>query len=132
LNIIKNTPKKNLKSNNGINMANEDNLKSWKPGQSGNLNGRPKGHKSIKNIIERYLTVGSKIKNEDTGEELTNQEVIVLELLKKAKKGDINAFKELVDRTEGKPTQTSVVDQTNRFPEGVEIELVKPRKKKDK
>lgn len=36
-------------------MANDQNLKSWKPGQSGNPAGKPKGTKHISTLIQELL-----------------------------------------------------------------------------
>ena len=36
-------------------MANEENLRPWKPGQSGNPHGRPKGVKSWSTIVQQLL-----------------------------------------------------------------------------
>ena len=36
-------------------MANQDNLKSWLPGQSGNPSGKPKGIKNLSTWIREFL-----------------------------------------------------------------------------
>ena len=65
----------------------------FKPGQSGNPSGRP-----AKPLTERLI---ARIAKEDGVEAAAMVEAI----LKKAKKGDINAWREVADRVEGKPAQ---------------------------
>ena len=50
-------------------MANEENLKSWSKGESGNPKGRPKGSKNRSTIVRELLEVLLKRKNPLTGEE---------------------------------------------------------------
>lgn len=63
----------------------------FKPGQSGNPRGRPKG----KTVTERL----QKIINENEGE---IADALVKTALKHALKGDHRFFKEILDRVEGK------------------------------
>jgi hypothetical protein len=44
-------------------MAKEDNLTSWKKGQSGNINGRPKGSLNRSTIAKKWLTTDQEYKN---------------------------------------------------------------------
>jgi len=85
-------------------MANEENLKPFKPGQSGNPKGRPKGSRNRRTIVRQWLEAEEEIKDPITGELKTVQQadLIVLGLLKKARKGDVAAFKELMDSGYGK------------------------------
>jgi len=82
-------------------MANNDNLKPFKKGQSGNPKGRPKGSKNRSTII-----------NPITGEEelLSQEDIISLQAIGKARKGDISAYRAVKDCAYGAPVQQ--IDQT--------------------
>lgn len=65
----------------------------FKPGQSGNPSGRPR-----KPLTERLI---AKLAQEEGLEAAA----LVAAILKKAKEGDISAWREIADRIEGKPVQ---------------------------
>lgn len=80
----------------------------FKQGQSGNPNGRPKGSMNIKTIIRKLL------EEEDVdfdGIKKSKGMIMTNSILRKASKGDVSAFKALVERLEGLPKQE--IDQTN-------------------
>jgi hypothetical protein len=79
----------------------------FEKGQSGNPNGRPKGSRNRSTIVKEWLDVLEKVKNPITGqtEELQQQDIITLALIKKARGGDVNAFKELMDSAYGRQKQ---------------------------
>ena len=77
-------------------MANEQNLKPFKKGQSGNPKGRPK-----KPDIDQYLI--DALNDERNG--ITAIEAIIKTLIAKAVKGDVRAAQELLDRLYGKSNQ---------------------------
>jgi hypothetical protein len=81
--------------------------KPFKKGQSGNPKGRPKGRRNRATIIREWLEVSQKIKNPITGEteELEQQDIMTLALIKKAREGDVSAFRELMDGAHGKVVQ---------------------------
>jgi len=93
-------------------MANEENLIPYQKGQSGNPNGRPKGSKNRSTIAKKWLQVIQEAKNPLTleSEELSQEDLITLALLKKAANGDVNAYKALMDSGYGSPVQQ--VEQT--------------------
>jgi hypothetical protein len=93
-------------------MANEENLIPYKKGQSGNPNGRPKGSKNRSTIAKKWLQVIQQAENPLTleSEELSQEDLITLALLKKAANGDVNAYKALMDSGYGSPVQQ--VEQT--------------------
>lgn len=89
-------------------MANEKNLKSYKKGQSGNPNGRP-----------RKLPALDKLMADVLGEEkdgITAGEAILKALRAKATKGDVRAAEVLLDRAYGKPKQTTDTNITSTEP----------------
>ena len=89
-------------------MANEKNLKSYKKGQSGNPNGRP-----------RKLPALDKLMADVLGEEkdgITAGEAILKALRAKATKGDVRAAEVLLDRAYGKPKQTHDTNITSTEP----------------
>jgi hypothetical protein len=71
---------------------------------SKNRNGRPKGTLSRGTIVKRWLEASEQIKNPITGisERLTQYDIITLGLIKKARAGDVQAFRELMDSSFGK------------------------------
>ncbi len=75
-----------------------ENLKPWKPGQSGNPGGRPK----TKLITQAYQELLMEI-DPKTGK--TKATLIAEKTLKEALKGNLAAVKEATDRTEGKVLQ---------------------------
>lgn len=68
-----------------------ENLKPFKPGQSGNPKGRPKGQGITDRILRRL--------NEDDGK---LAEDIAEVIIKKAKAGDFNFCKTVLERIDGK------------------------------
>jgi len=80
----------------------------FKPGQSGNPNGRPKGVPNSKTRLLRLLQLIQTKTNPVTGEkeEFSIAEQMDMAIVAKALKGDIRAYESLMDRLEGKPQQT--------------------------
>lgn len=68
-----------------------ENLRPWKPGQSGNPSGRPKT-KQVRDALQKLI------------DEL-GLEPAVRAIYTKACEGDVGAFKEVADRLDGKVTQ---------------------------
>lgn len=79
----------------------------FKKGESGNPAGRPKGAKNRSTIARHWLEVQEKIKNPITNliEPLTQEDIITLAQIKKARNGDSNAYKALMDSGYGSPNQ---------------------------
>jgi len=98
-----------LCKNNGNTMAGIDNLVHFEKGQSGNPNGRPKGVQNSKTRLLRLLELVQKRKNPITGEDedFTVLELMDMQMISKALKGDQRAYEAVVDRLEGKPKQTT-------------------------
>jgi len=129
----------------------EDNLvEPWKPGQSGNPKGRPKG-RGIKYILENKIADGEAFvlmdgtiveihkdsKTAEKGDRVTvkvkiaTADQIVNALLANAAKGDIRHIKEVFDRLHGKSVQPHTFgDEEN--PDDiteVEVKIVKGKKR---
>ena len=100
-------------------MANEQNLTPWKPGQSGNPKGRPKGS-GVTDRLKALLDQPVK-----DGAEMTVAEALAKAAMKAALKGDHRFFKEILDRTEGKVTDKLEVDGDMRV---IHQEFVRARK----
>ena len=66
--------------------------------------GRPKGSKNRSTILNKWLDVKVKVKNPATGakEEHTLEDEIILSLITAAKKGKVDAVKEILDTRYGK------------------------------
>jgi hypothetical protein len=90
-----------------INPKSLDNLQPPIKGEVRNPNGRPKGIPNAKTRYLRLLTLTEKIKNPVTGEleEFSIMEQLDMQMIAKARKGDLNAYKEIMDRLEGKAQQ---------------------------
>jgi hypothetical protein len=92
-----------------------DNLKPFEKGESGNPNGRPKGAKNRSTIAKYWLEVNQKLKNPLTGtdEVMSQEDLMTLALIKKAREGDVAAYKALMDSGYGAPIQQIEQQQTN-------------------
>ena len=88
------------------------NLIPFKKGQSGNPTGRKKGSKNRSTLAKKWLEVNQKAFNDITGleEVLTQEDLMTLAQIKKAKDGDVNAYKAIMDSAFGSPVQQ--IDQT--------------------
>jgi len=64
----------------------------FKPGQSGNSKGRPKGTKNLKTVFEEELLAKVPIKEEGKSRKVTKQEAMIKALMLKAMQGDIKAI----------------------------------------
>ena len=96
-------------------MPNKENIKKheFKKGESGNPNGRPKGSKNRSTIAKYWLEVNQNLKNPLTGEKetMSQEDLMTLALIKKAREGDVAAYKALMDSGYGAPVQQ--IEQTN-------------------
>jgi len=81
----------NTRETNPNSLANLKKAKPWKSGQSGNPVGRPKDKKYISEALKDLLA-----SNPDLLLDIVNA------IIKEASKGNVQAFKELTDRSEGK------------------------------
>jgi hypothetical protein len=93
-------------------MPNEKNLIPAKKGEVRNPNGRPKGAKNRSTIARQWLEVNQSLKNPLTGEQetMSQEDLMTLALIKKAREGDVAAYKALMDSGYGAPLQQ--VEQT--------------------
>ncbi len=95
--------------------------KQFQKGQSGNPNGRPKGSLNRSTIAKYWLEVNQNLKNPLTGENetMSQEDLMTLALIKKAREGDVNAYKALMDSGYGAPTQqiTQTIIEQPLFPD---------------
>ena len=93
-------------------MANDENLRPAQKGEVRNPNGRPKGAKNRSTIARQWLEVNQSLKNPLTGEQetMSQEDLMTLALIKKAREGDVTAYKALMDSGYGAPLQQ--VEQT--------------------
>jgi hypothetical protein len=99
----------------------------WEKGESGNPSGRPKGSKNRSTIARHWLEVNQNLKNPLTGveETMSQEDLMTLALIKKAREGDVNAYKALMDSGYGAPLQQ--IDQSiEQSINGIEVTIVRP------
>jgi hypothetical protein len=79
--------------------------------------GRPKGVRNRSTIVREWLEATESMKNPITGqsEKLTQYDIITLALIQKARKGDVQAFKELMDSSFGKIPDKLLAENKNTF-----------------
>ena len=103
-------------------MANEENLKHWKKGESGNPKGYPKGVKNRSTIVKSVLEMKSvlpyeifnklKIAYPEIDKTMSIEEIMTIVIAHKAiTKADTNAYKVLMDSGYVSPVQQ--IEQTN-------------------
>lgn len=86
------------------------NIKTLKPFQSGpdprrNTKGRPKGSRNVRTVIMEVL----KEKVPFNGKMMRKDKVIVMQLLRKAAKGNLDAAEIVLDRVDGKVPDEFIV-----------------------
>ena len=91
-----------------------DNLKGkgWKPGQSGNPNGRPPKGEAWADVANELLNskeiditmkmANGKVKRLSLESDKSFRHAVIVGMIKEAMNGNVQAAKELADRTEGK------------------------------
>ena len=100
--------------------------RKWKPGESGNMSGRPKR----KPLTDAYAALLDKPIPSDMARQLkldestTYAQVIAMSLVREAVKGKVNAAAEVADRVEGKITQP--ISGPDGGPIGIKTVLVAP------
>lgn len=118
-NVEKTTPEQPPKKEGGITG------KGFKPGQSGNPAGRPKGTVSVVEALRRKLEEVPNLK--ENKEKRTYLELLIAKMLQTAiVKGDVSMIRDIVNRVDGMPRQTvEVTDERS-----AEIDAVKATLKK--
>lgn len=73
-------------------------LTPFEPGKSGNPNGRPKGSKNRSTIAKKWLETREEVVNPMTNEPewLTQEDIMTMALIRKARRGDVNAYNALM------------------------------------
>lgn len=96
-------------------MANEQNLIPFKKGQSGNPNGRPKGSKAFKTILNDYLSRNISIKDPTTKEStlVEVREALMIKLIGHGMNGSLHAIKEIRDMVDGPIKQSIEIEDKN-------------------
>jgi hypothetical protein len=114
-------------------MAKEDNLKKFTSEYQPQNNGRPKGSKNRSTIARYWLEVNQNLKNPLTGENetMSQEDLMTLALIKKAREGDVNAYKALMDSGYGAPVQQVEQTQTNIDLSGLSTDEIKDLLKDD-
>lgn len=76
-------------------------------GQSGNPAGRPKGSRNRSTIARQWLEIEETKRNPITGkdERMSQEDLITLAQIKKAREGDTLAYKAIMDSAHGSPNQ---------------------------
>lgn len=104
------------------NPKSKENLQKFKKGVITNPKGRIKGSLNLKTILNKFLEIDSGEKHPETGESMNVYELSILKQIGKMKEGDLNSFKEIVDRKEGRAIQTSLIAGGGDEFEGLTIE----------
>lgn len=80
----------------------------FKPGQSGNPAGKPKGIPNSATRMRRLLELTQNLTNPVTGdiEGFTVMEQLDMKLIQMARGGDLRAIQEILNRLEGRPRES--------------------------
>ena len=102
-----------------------DNLKGkgWKPGVSGNPNGRPKKGEAWADVANELLNskeiditlkmADGKVKRLNLESDKSFRHAVIVGMIKEAMKGNVQAAREVADRTEGKAKEIREVTNKN-------------------
>jgi Family of unknown function (DUF5681) len=68
----------------------------WKPGQSGNPKGRPKGTRNFKTDVQAMLQAPVQVTRDGKPQKISTQEAVLFRLREKALNGEVRAIDQLV------------------------------------
>lgn len=93
----------------------------WKPGESGNPNGRPKGSKSLVTILRDIVDSNAvEIFGEGSVPEALRgkkvKEILMLKMVAEGLKGDRNTINDILDRLVGKPVSVQEISGPGGVP----------------
>lgn len=96
-------------------MGNNENLKPFEKGNTLGK-GRPKGSKNRATVVREFMEVTQNLKNPITGEyQMLSQEALgTLAMINKMHKGDVAAYKALMDSLYGAVRQTMELSQAEQ------------------
>jgi len=97
---------------------------AWKPGESGNKNGRPKKISSATTQIEKMLSKRDQVDPKDPTKFLSRREVLFDKLYHLTIGGDMSAAKLLIEQGFGRPKQTVDLSADVSYREAPIIEIV--------
>jgi hypothetical protein len=83
-------------SNSPIGYGKPPKKSQYRPGQSGNPKGRPKGAKSLKSVLQKELTSKIEIKVQGKKTKATKLEAAIMKLVNDALSGNAKALSELL------------------------------------
>jgi hypothetical protein len=83
----------------------------FKPGQSGNPKGRRKGSRNIRTFTQEELDRRQWVMVDGKKRLLSNREILVIQQINKARKGDSKAFRTLMEQDEKLVAQTTAQAQ---------------------
>ena len=101
----------------------------WRPGQSGNPNGRPRKAKCLTHALTEY---GKRIVDAPDGHKTTLQELLVKTLWNLALSGDLAAIRYIFDRIDGKPIETMIIPGVNHSSGKIKIVWVSSEGEEEK
>jgi hypothetical protein len=103
------------------------NLKPFKKGESGNPNGRPEGVRNRSTVLKELLATECDFTNPLTfkKESAELEKQLMVALIAKGKRGDVQAIREILDTVYGKLTDKNEVKIEGPIPITI-IEPVKP------
>jgi Family of unknown function (DUF5681) len=118
---MKKNPHKQGNNTGDVGRGKPPNHTQWRPGQSGNPNGRPKKEACLTTLLKEELerpvtdqnllkTVGAKVGD------VTWAQMIAIALIRKAAKGNERAAEIIFDRAEGKVRPSPVFEPTEAQP----------------
>jgi hypothetical protein len=89
----------------------------YKPGESGNKNGRPPSSKTVAKVMEKELKKRIRIRENGKSKTITKLEAILLQVINKAASGDramVQLILQHLKEAEAKTSKTEVVNQEDQ------------------
>jgi len=97
----------------------------FKPGQSGNPRGRPKGSKNMMTLFEQELDAKVTVTEHGERRTITKRQVIAKQLVNKAATGDAKAVRMPLDETRLSEQETNASGQANPFGRPVDAAVMR-------